>query len=186
MQDEEQVTVLLKRWGSGDAQAFEVLWPMVHGELRSIAQRYLRRERGDHTLQATALVNEAFLKLVGQESADWQNRQHFVAIAAQAMRRILVDHARRLQADKRPQAADRVTLEGLEAGTQGDTDLVALDEALERLAVLDPRQAQVVELKFFGGLNLDEIGAVLGIGSATVSREWRMARAWLKTEIERS
>ena len=174
-----EVTALLKRWGAGDASALDALMPIVYDELRLVARGYLRRESEGHTLGATALVNEAYLRLVGQERVDWRERAQFIGLAAQAMRRILVDHARRRDADKRPDPRQRVALEHAEDLPDRELDVVALDDALADLARLDPRQAQVVELKFFGGLELDEIATVLEISTATVSREWRMARSWL-------
>jgi RNA polymerase sigma factor (TIGR02999 family) len=151
----------------------------VYAELRALAKGYLRSERADHTLQPTALVNEAFVKLIGQERTDWETRSQFIAIAAQAMRRILVDHARRRLADKRPDPKLRADLELAAGVPDRPEELVALDDALEDLARLDPRQARVVELKFFGGLELDEVARALDISTATVTREWRLARAWL-------
>jgi RNA polymerase sigma factor (TIGR02999 family) len=180
-----EVTALLKRWGSGDAAALDALMPLVYRELHELARRQLRSERPDHTLGATALVNEAFLKLVGQDRVDWQERAQFIGLAAQAMRRILVDHARRRQADKRPDPRLQLELDAAEQLPARELDLVALDDALNDLARLDPRQARVVELKFFGGLDLEEVGEVIGISAATVSREWTMARAWLKRELTR-
>lgn len=174
-----EVTLLLQRWRSGDADAFDQLAPLVYRELQGLARNYLRNERSDHTLQTTALVNEAFIRLIGQENVDWQTRSQFVGLAAQAMRRILVDHARRRLADKRPDPRQRVDVEAAEHVPMRADELVELDEALVSLAQLDPRQAQVVELKFFGGLELDEIARTLGISTATVTREWRLARGWL-------
>ena len=174
-----EVTVLLRRWRAGDAGALEKLTPLVYQELRALARGYLRSERADHTLQPTALVNEAFLKLIGQDRVDWETRSQFIGLAAQAMRRILVDHARRRLADKRPDPKQRLDLEHAEGVPDRPEELVALDTALEDLARLDPRQAQVVELKYFGGLELEEVASALGISTATVTREWRLARAWL-------
>src|SRR5687768_3418372 len=179
MSDGSEVTALLRRWGAGDASALDALMPIVYEELRLVARGYLRRESENHTLGATALVNEAYLRLVGQERVDWRERAQFIGLAAQSMRRILVDHARRRDAEKRPDPRQRVSLEHAEDLPDRELDVVALDEALADLARLDPRQAQVVELKFFGGLELDEIATVLDISTATVSREWRMARSWL-------
>lgn len=173
------VSTLLQRWSDGDAVALGKLTPMVYAELRSLAHRALRGERDDQTMQTTALVNEAFIRLVGQDRTRWQNRSHFAAVAAQAMRRILVDEARRRNAAKRPDAAMRVELHEAVELVASPEELVALDNALSRLALLDERQARVVELKFFAGMELDEIASVLGVGSATVSRDWRLARGWL-------
>lgn len=170
---------MLKRWADGDAAALDQLMPIVYDELRAIARGYLRREVDHHTLGATALVNEAFLRLAGQAHVDWRERSQFIGLAAQAMRRVLVDHARRRDADKRPDPRQRVAFEHAESQPAREVDVVALDEALADLARIDPRQAQVVELKFFGGLELDEIAQVMRISTATVSREWRMARSWL-------
>jgi RNA polymerase sigma factor (TIGR02999 family) len=179
------VTVLLERWGGGDEGALEELLPLVYAELRRLAGAYLRREREGHTLQPTALVNEAYLKLVDQRDARWQNRAHFFGVAAQLMRRILVDHARTRKAEKRGGSRFAVTLgHADEVSASPETDLLAVHEALERLAALDPQQARVVELRFFGGLSIEEAAEVLGVGHATVEREWKMARAWLRRELE--
>ncbi len=177
MGDPGEITALLQRWSSGDATALDALLPTVYAELRQLARRALRHERDDHTLQTTALVNEAFLRLVGHDRTQWQSRAHFAAIAAQAMRRILIDEARRRSADKRPDPALRAELSDTIELPQQPEELLALDDALTRLAALDPRQARVVELKFFAGMELDEIAQVLG--SATVTRDWRLARGWL-------
>ena len=180
------VTQLLQQWSSGQEQALDRLLPQIHDELRKLAASYLRRERPDHTLQPTALVNEAFLKLVDQRTAKWQNRAHFFGIAAQAMRRILVDHARSHAADKRGGAFRKVPLDDVNViGPAVDVDLLALDEALTRLAILDPQQSRVVELRFFGGLTLEETAEVMRLSPATVGREWRMAKAWLSAELGR-
>ena len=174
-----EVTRLLRQWSEGHEGSLDALLPHVYGELRRQAARFLRQERPGHTLQATALVHEAFLKLVDQH-ASWQNRAQFFGIAAQLMRRILVDHARGHGAAKRGGGAARVELdEAMVAAVALDVDLLALDEALTRLAAIDERQARIVEMKFFGGLTLDETAEVLHISAATVSREWTIARAWL-------
>jgi RNA polymerase sigma factor (TIGR02999 family) len=174
-----EITSLLQRWSGGDRAALERLTPLVYAELHQLARRAMRDEPSDLTLQTTALVNEAYIRLVGQQRVQWQTRAQFAAVAAQAMRRILVDEARRRHAAKRPDPAQRQELaDSIELPTR-DADLIALEDALERLAQLDARQARVVELKFFGGLELDEIARVLEIGSATVTRDWRMARGWL-------
>ena len=185
MQPSEGITQLLIDWGKGDQAALEQLMPLVYSELRRLASNYLRRERGEHTLQPTALVNEAYLKLVDQRNPKWQNRAHFFGIAAQLMRRILVDHARQHQAVKRGGAEQqRISLTGAEAlAQQPEVDLLALNEALDELAKMDPQQSRIVELKFFGGLAIEEIGEVLGIGHATVERDWKMARAWLRRQL---
>ena len=178
------VTGLLQAWGGGDAAALDQLVPIVYEELHRQAQRYLRREAPGHTLQTTALVHEAYLRLVDQREARWQNRAQFFGIAAQLMRRILVDYARRHQAAKRGGSAIQVPFEeGAVAAAESDVDLVTLDDALTRLAVLDPQQARVVELRYFTGLGIEETAEALGISPATVKREWAMARAWLKREL---
>lgn len=168
----------------GSPEVAEQLIPLVYAELRELAVSYLRRERADHTLQPTALVHEAYLRLVDQRNTTWQNRAHFFGIAAQAMRRILLDHARRKRAGKREGAATRVTLdEGVAEAPQRSIDLIALDVALERLKSLDERQYKVVELRFFGGLDVDQTAEVLGISPATVKRDWTYAKAWLHREL---
>jgi len=175
-----EVTRLLQQWSVGRSAALDELLPAIYDELRRLATAYLRRERPDHTLQATALVHEAFLKLVDQRSVQWQNRAHFFGIAAQAMRRILVDHARAHVASKRGSGQRPLSLdEAVVVGPGIDVDVLALDEALTRLAELDPQQARVVELRFFGGLTMDETAEVLHISPATVGREWTLAKAWL-------
>jgi RNA polymerase sigma factor (TIGR02999 family) len=184
MDADRDVTRLLQAWSNGQEEALDRLVPRIHDELRRLAASYLRRERPDHTLQPTALVNEAFLKLVDQRAAKWQNRAHFFGIAAQAMRRILVDHARAHAAGKRGGALRKVPLdEAIVAGRAVDVDLLALDEALTRLGALDPQQSRVVELRFFAGLTMEETAEVMRISPATVGREWRMAKAWLSSEL---
>jgi RNA polymerase sigma factor (TIGR02999 family) len=182
----EGITQLLVDWGKGDQAALEKLMPLVYDELRRLASNYLRRERATHTLQPTALVNEAYLKLVDQRNAKWQNRAHFFGISAQLMRRILVDHARQHQAAKRGGSnQQRLSITSAErVAKQPEVDLLALNEALEELTQMDPQQAQIVELKFFGGLSIDETAEVLGICHATVERDWKMARAWLRRQLE--
>ncbi len=181
---DQGVTGLLQAWGGGDHAALDQLVPIVYEELHRQAQRYLRRESPGHTLQTTALVHEAYLRLVDQRQARWQNRAQFFGVAAQLMRRILVDHARRHQAAKRGGSAIQVPLdEGGVAAVESDVDLVALDDALTRLAGLDPQQARVVELRYFTGLGIEETAEALGISPATVKREWAMARAWLRREL---
>ena len=171
---------LLRAWGRGDLQARDELVPVVYRELRRRAGAYLRRERPDHTLQPTALVHEAYVRLMGQERVAWQNRAHFFAMAAQMMRRVLIDHAREHQAAKRPGAAVKVVLDDRVGATQPrDCELMALDQALVELARIDPRQGQIMELRYFGGLSEQEVAAVLSISRATVTREWHTARAWL-------
>lgn len=179
------VTELLRAWGGGDAAALDQMVPLVYEELRRQAQRYLRRESPGHTLQTTALVHEAYLRLVDQRTARWESRAQFFGVAAQLMRRILVDHARGHHAAKRGGSAIQVPLEEDTAPAQErDVDLLALDEALTRLAQLDERQAKVVELRYFTGLGIEETAEALGISPATVKREWTMARAWLKRELD--
>ncbi len=178
------VTRLLQEWTNGEEQALDRLVPQIHRELRKLAASYLRKERPEHTLQPTALVNEAFLKLIDQRAVKWQNRAHFFGIAAQAMRRILVDHARARGAGKRGDGVRNVPLDdAMMAGGTIDIDLIALDNALTRLAVIDPQQSRVVELRFFGGLTMEETAEVMHISPATVGREWRMAKSWLFAEI---
>jgi RNA polymerase sigma factor (TIGR02999 family) len=178
-----EVTQLLQKWSDGDVEALEELTPVIYDELRRIAKRYMNRERDGHTLQTTALVNEAYLRLIDWKTAKWENRAHFFGVSAQLMRRILVDFAR-----KRPRinetALHQVSLdEALTITTEKDADLVALDEALLELAKFDERKAKIVELKFFGGLSVDEIAEVLKISGVTVMREWQKAKAWLYREI---
>ena len=181
----EGITQLLIDWGKGDQAALEKLMPLVYSELRRLAGNYLRRERAEHTLQPTALVNEAYLKLIDQRNAKWQNRAHFFGISAQLMRRILVDHARQHQAVKRGGSEQkRVSITTVEKLVkEPEVDLLALNEALDELARMDPQQSQIVELKFFGGLMIEEIAEVMGIGHATVERDWKMARAWLRRQL---
>ncbi|HEX8096973.1 MAG TPA: sigma-70 family RNA polymerase sigma factor [Pyrinomonadaceae bacterium] len=185
MKAPEGVTQLLMEWGGGDQAALDKLMPLVYGELRRLANNYLRRERANHTLQPTALVNEAYLKLVDQRNARWQNRAQFFGVAAQLMRRILVDHARTHQAQKRGGSdRQRLSLTNVDrVSAEPDVDLLALHEALNELAELDPQQARIVELKFFGGLSIEEAAEALGVGHATVERDWKMARAWLRSKL---
>jgi len=179
-----KVTQLLHDWSDGDREALDKLIPIVYEELRRQAARYLRRERPGHTLQTTALIHEAYLRLIDQKNVRWQNRAHFFAIAAQLMRRILVDHARGRQAAKRGGSDIKLPLEEGMIGSEGrEVDLVALDEALERLASIDPQQSRVVELKFFSGLSVEETAEVLGVSQRTVKRDWNVAKAWLRREI---
>ena len=179
------VSRLLAEYRSGDRAALDRLIPLVHAELRRIAARSLRAERGDHTLQPTALVNEAYLRLVEQRNAPWQDRAHFLACAARLMRQILVDHARAHRADKRGGGHVRVTLEEEALRTRGpEVDFLALDAALERLAEQDDQKRRIVELRYFGGLSNEETAEVLGISERTVKRGWALARAWLRREIE--
>jgi RNA polymerase sigma-70 factor (ECF subfamily) len=180
----QQVTKLLQAWGQGQDAALDELLPLVHRELRRLARRYMFGERPGHTLQTTALVNEAYLRLVNSRRVNWQNRAHFFAISAQLMRRILVDFARSRRYQKRGGGAQKVTLdEGLIMPPQRGRDLVALDSALDALAATDARKARVVELRFFGGLDVKETAAVLKVSPDTVLRDWRLAKAWLGREM---
>src|SRR5262245_35794139 len=180
-----EVSQLLVEWGQGDQEALGRLMPLVYNELRRLASRNLRRERPDHTLQTTALVHEAYLKLVDQQHANWQNRAQFFAIAAQLMRRILVDYARSHRAAKHGGDYIKLSLDEVAAlSDQKSADLLALDEALDRLANLDPQQSRVVELRIFGGLGVEETAAALDISPRTVKREWSMARAWLHQQLK--
>ena len=179
------VTRLLIEWTGGSQHAMEELLPLVYDELRRLAGSYLRRERSDHTLQSTALVHEAYLRMVDQRNVTWQGRAHFFGIAAQMMRRILVDHARGRDAAKRGLGACKITLdEGLLAPAERDINLVALDQALEMLAKLDPKQARIVELRFFAGLSIEDAAEILKISPATVKREWAMAKAFLTRQMK--
>jgi RNA polymerase sigma factor (TIGR02999 family) len=180
----ENVTRLLQNWIQGDQAAANELMPLVYQDLHRLAHRYMSSERPDHTLQTTALINEAYLRLVDQTRTRWQSRAHFFAVAAQLMRRILVDHARGQGYQKRGGGAAHLSLEDQAVvAPQREQDLIALDSALERLATLDPRKARVVELRYFGGLEAQEIGEVLGISAVTVTRDWKMAKAWLRQEL---
>lgn len=182
----QEVTRLLKDWSSGDREALDQLMPLVYKELRRIAHRHLRRERPDHTLQTTALVNEAYLRLIDQRQACWQNRSQFFAVAARLMRRILVDYARARLYAKRGGGLVRVTLgEVAEIAGEQTAEVVALDEALNALAVLDERKSQIVELRFFGGLSIEETAEALAVSPGTVMRDWTLAKAWLQREISK-
>jgi len=179
-----EVTRLLHELSGGDESAMARLIPLIYDELHAIAAREMRRERPDHTLQPTALVHEVFLRLADKPDLSWESRAHFLNIAAQAMRRILVEHARRRKADKRGGGAERVTLdEEFQAPGQGAPDLVDLDEALQRLSAIDPRKGRVVELRFFAGLSVEETARLLAISEATVKREWQFAKAWIQREL---
>ena len=179
------VTGLLHAWSTGDAAAAEQLLPAIYDELHRQAARAMRREGDAHTLQATAVVHEAYLRLVDQRRVEWRSRAHFFGVAAQMMRRVLVDHARARLAGKRGGALQRVTLGDVGSGPADDTDLdvLALHEALERLAVLDPHQARLVELRYFGGLGIEDTAKARGVSPATMKREWAVARAWLRREL---
>ena len=171
-------------WSHGDEQALDQLTPLVYDELRKMARTYLRRERSDHTLQATALVHEAYLRLIDQHSVSWRNRAHFFGIASQMMRRILVNHALARAAEKRGGGAEKLSLdETVSFPNQREIDLIALDEALKELECLDPQQTRIVELRFFGGLSIEETAEALRISPATVKREWSTARLWLRRQL---
>jgi RNA polymerase sigma factor (TIGR02999 family) len=181
-----EITKLLHGWQGGDRAALDALVPVVYKELRRLAHYELRKERPDHTLQSAALVHEAYFRLVGQDLPQWESRTHFFAIAAQLMRQILVDYARRRRASKRGSGACMLTLDdAMILPQRKDVDVVAIDDALHALAEVDPRQSRVVELRFFAGLSLEEISEVMGIATATVQRDWTAARAWLHREISR-
>lgn len=182
-----QVTKLLQGWRAGEHSASDALLPLVYNELRRLAHHQLRNERSHHTLQSTELVNEAYLRLVGQNLPKWESRAHFFAIAAQLMRQILVDYARRRQASKRGSGVCMLALDdAVVLRERKNVDVIALDDALNALAEIDPRQSRVVELRFFAGLSLEETSEVMGIATATVQRDWTAARAWLHREISRS
>lgn len=182
----QDITRLLGQWQGGDQQALSELTPLVYNELRRLAKPYISRERANHTLQGTALVHEAYLRLIDQRQIEWRNRNHFFALSAELIRRILVDHARAKMAGKR--GGDQVKLsleEGMEPAAGGDVDLIALDDALQLLARTDPQQSRIVELRYFAGLKIEETAEVLDISPATVKRDWAMARAFLKREMMR-
>jgi RNA polymerase sigma factor (TIGR02999 family) len=184
---QKQITQMLMDWGNGDQAALEKLTPLVYGELHRLARRYMGRERPGHTLQTSALVNEAYIRLIDWKNIQWQNRAHFFAVSAQLMRRILVDFARSRNYAKRGGAARNVSLdEAMVVSREKGADLVALDDALDSLARLNERQSRVVELRFFGGLELDEIAEVMKVSVGTVRRDWTLARAWLHRELSRS
>ncbi|MCI0336379.1 MAG: sigma-70 family RNA polymerase sigma factor [Acidobacteria bacterium] len=184
MKTSTEITQLLLAWSDGEREALDKLLPLVYRELKRLAERYLRRERSGHTLQPTALVHEAYLKLIDQKHVRWQNRAHFFGVAAQAMRRILVDHARSFQSEKRGGSETKISFdEGLDLSGERANELIALDDALKSLAELDPQKSRIVELKYFGGLSLEEIAEALGVSRATVVRQWRLARAWLYSEL---
>jgi RNA polymerase sigma factor (TIGR02999 family) len=178
------VTELLRCWRQGDGEALDRLVPLVHAELRRVARSHIRREGSGHTLQATALVHEVYLRLVGLDHLTLTDRTHFFALAAILMRQILVDHARRKRADKRGGAVSMVSLDGVSPASQPSmVDVLALDQALDALSSRDPRQGRVVELRFFAGLSIDETAEAIGVSSATVEREWAMAKAWLHRRL---
>jgi len=182
--ESQQITQLLVEWSEGNELAKEQLFPLVYEELRQMARRYLRRQPSGHTFQTTELIHEAYLKLANQGDRTWQNRAHFFGVAAHAMRHILVDYARSKQSQKRGGWPDRVTLsENAVVSSEHSDEIVALDDALKQLAALDERKSRVVELKFFGGLNIEEIAEVLKISDKTVKRDWRFARTWLLRQL---
>lgn len=182
----EQITDLLIDWGKGDKDALDKLIPLVEAELKRIAHNYMRRENINHTLQTTALVNEAYLKLTDQRDANWQNREHFFALSSKIMRRILINYARERRAEKRGGEIERVDLQNAQIlSTEKSAELLALDEALEELAKFDELKSRIVELRYFGGLTIEETAEVLGIAPPTVSLHWRCAKAWLSREIRR-
>jgi RNA polymerase sigma factor (TIGR02999 family) len=184
MNDGGDVTQLLKAMKSGDPSAAEQLLPMVYSELHRLAASYMRRERQDHTLQPTALINEAYLRMA-QEDIDWQNREHFIGVAAHVMRRVLVDYARTHNAEMRGGGLKRVELEeGLAISVENSEEILSLDEALHRLTELNPRQGRVVELRYFGGLSVEQIASILGIAPRSVKRDWALARIWLFKELK--
>jgi RNA polymerase sigma factor (TIGR02999 family) len=181
---QKDITGLLLEWGSGDKTALDKLIPLVHKELRRMAHQYMRRERAGNTLQTSALINEAYIRLVDYDRVRWQDRAHFFAVAAQAMRRILVERARSRRRDKRGGAAQRVSLdEAADLASERAASIIALDDALKDLYAVAPRKGQVVELRYFGGLSIDQTAEVLGVSSPTVQREWRAAKAWLYRAI---
>ncbi len=186
MPDSTDVTILLNRVGSGDPSAPEELLPLVYAELRKLAQGYLKNEREEHTLQATALVHEAYIRLVDWENVTWQNRAHFFSVAANVMRKILVDHARAKRAEKRGFGQTLALDEAISFSSQREVDLVRLDDALGMLSKMDPVQERIVELRFFGGLTIEETAHALNISPSTVKREWTVAKAWLYREINRT
>ena len=183
-QGQPEITRILRAWSGGDREAVDDLMPLVYDELHKVAARYLRKQRQDHTLQPTALVNEAYLKLIDISSVSWQDRAHFFAVASQTMRHVLVDHARSKNRDKRGGGAQKLSLdEAVSFSKNQEVDLLALDESMRELAVMDEQQSRIVELRFFGGLTVDETAVVLHISPATVKREWRIAKAWLHNRM---
>jgi len=185
-QTQPEITRLLLAWEGGDGEAFDKLIPLVYPELRRLAHRYMSREAADHTLQTTALIHEAYLRLIGAQEIRWQNRAHFFAISAQLMRRILVDFARRRLYQKRGGDVQKIPIaDDLAVSAEPEMDLLRLDDALAALATFSPRQAKVIELRYFGGLDVAETAEVLKISEASVLRDWRLARAWLHTELNR-
>ena len=183
----KDVTALLLEWSGGNRAALDELMPLIYAEFRQLATRALSRERPNHTLQSTALAHELYLKLIDQKRAQWRDREHFFAMASQIIRRILVDYARRLHAQRRGGLDTRITLdEALAPQQDRDLNLVELDDALEALSQIDSQQARIIELRFFGGLSIEATGRILGVSPSTVNREWNLARAWLYRELSRS
>jgi RNA polymerase sigma factor (TIGR02999 family) len=178
------ITKILLRWSEGDSAALEQLMPLVYDELRRLAVKYLRHERANHTLQPTALVNEAYMRLVDQQKVEWQSRAQFFGLAARLMRNILVDHARSRQTAKRGGELHRVSFDSNQTGITPQIEFLAVHEALERMETFDPQKSRIVELRFFGGLSIEQTAEVLKIGHATVERDWKLARAWLRRELE--
>lgn len=190
MKDESShdITQMLIELTDGNTEVVNQILPRIYDELRKLASGYLRRERADHTLQPTALVHEAYMKLIDQKKVHWQNRAHFFGIAAQVMRRILLDHARKHNADKRGGEAEKLPIEEeiLVVSHEKSAELIALDEALETLSKMDPQKAKIVELRYFGGLSIEETAEVMGVSVPTINRQWRMAKAWLYGQIARA
>ena len=185
MSSQHELTQLLLEWSTGNKEALKRLMPLVYDELHRLAQRYMRRERPDHTLQTSALLNEAYLRLIDQNRVTWQNRAHFFGIAASMMRRILVDHSRMRAYTKRGGDQQKVALDEVAVIAESKAfDVLALDEALKKLEAIDEQQSRIVDLRFFGGLTIEETAEVLGVSHATVEREWSMARAWLWREMK--
>jgi RNA polymerase sigma factor (TIGR02999 family) len=183
----DNVTQLLIEVSNGDSDAVDILLPLIYDELRKLAANYLRRERPDHTLQPTALVHEAYLRLVDQTRVNWQNRAHFFGVAAQIMRRLLVDHARKHNAAKRGQEFQKFSLdENIDRAVERSGELIALDDALKALAEYDPQKARMIELRYFGGLSIEETADVLGVTPTTIKRHWRFAKAWLYGEMQKN
>lgn len=183
-EEKENITQLLHAWGEGKDQALETLIPLVEQELRRLARKYLRGESSYHTLQTTALVNEAYMRLINQHSVSWQNRGHFFALSAQIMRRILVNHARNKKCEKRGNGARHITLSKVDIISEEKTfELIALDEALEKLAGFDKQKSRIVELRYFGGLTVDEVADILEISPSSVAKHWCLAKAWLKNQL---
>ena len=183
----KDITTLLLEWSGGNRAALDELMPLIYAEFRQLAARALRRERPNHTLQSTALAHELYLKLIDQKRAQWRDREHFFAMASQIIRRILVDYARRLHAQRRGGLDTRITLdEALAPQQDRDLNLVDLNDALEALSQIDSQQARIIELRFFGGLSIEATGRILGVSPSTVNREWNLARAWLYRELSRS